>query len=222
MTTPQESIEVYSRRARRFVGILGLLFVALFTIVTLFTKPNGANGVIPGHELPPFAVPLALGTLSGDANVATRKDDGTAGKRPACTIRGQEILNICQLYEQGPVVLALFINSGSCPDVLNDLQRLAPEFPGVQFAGVAIKGSREQLRQLVRSRGLTLPVGYDHDGILASLYKMVSCPQVMFAYPGGAAESRPLLSHLPLAMLRSRVRALVAAARARGWRPASA
>jgi hypothetical protein len=67
MTTPQESIEVYSRRARRFVGILGLLFVALFTIITLLTKPNGANGVIPGHELPPFAVPLALGTLSGEA-----------------------------------------------------------------------------------------------------------------------------------------------------------
>ena len=52
---------------------------------------------------------------------------------------GRGILNVCQLYERGPVVLALFVDAGSCPAVLGDLQALAPSFPGVRFAAVAIK-----------------------------------------------------------------------------------
>jgi hypothetical protein len=137
-------------------------------------------------------------------------------------VRGSNVLNICQLYERGPVVLALFVNSGSCPDVLESLQRLVPSFPGVQFAAVSIKGGREQLRRLVRAHRLTFPVGYDRDGALVSLYKVVSCPQIVFAYPGGVAQSRPLLNRPSPARLRARVSALVASARARGWRGAPA
>ena len=61
---------------------------------------------------------------------------------PACEVRGPQILNICQLYERGPVVLALFVDAGSCADVLGDMQALAPSFPEVRFAAVAIKGGR--------------------------------------------------------------------------------
>ena len=107
----------------------------------------------------------------------------------ACNLRGSQLLNICELYEQGPVVLALFVNSGSCPDILSDMQALAPSFPGVRFAAVAIKGNRGGLRRLVRSRQLTLPVGIDSDGAVAHLYKVASCPQVTFAYPGGVVQS---------------------------------
>ena len=60
-------------------------------------------------------MPLALGELNGEANIATHADEGEEGKRPACSVRGAGILNICELYEQGPVVLALFIDAGSCP-----------------------------------------------------------------------------------------------------------
>ena len=60
---------------------------------------------------------------------------------------------MCQLYaERGPVVLALFVDSGSCSAVVSDLQALVPSFPGVQFAAVAIKGERAALRRLVRPR----------------------------------------------------------------------
>jgi hypothetical protein len=162
-------------------------------------------------------VPLALGHLSGDADIAVHGNEGTLGRVPACAERGPQILNICQLYEQGPVVLALFVDAGSCPAVLSDLQALVPSFPGVRFAGVAIKASRGQLRRLVRSRGLTLPIGIDSDGALVRLYKVASCPQVSFAYPGGVVQSRALLSRPPLATLRARVSELLAAARARGW-----
>jgi hypothetical protein len=175
--------------------------------------------VQPGRPLPPFAVPLATGELKGDANVATRANDGEAGKRPACSVRGVEILNVCQLYEQGPVVLALFVDAGSCPQILSDMQALAPSFPGVRFVGVAIKGGRGELLQLIAAKHLSIPIGFDSEGALAGLYKQVGCPQVSFAYPGGVVQSRALLERPAPATLRARVSELVRAARARGWRP---
>ena len=141
---------------------------------------------------------------------------------PACTVRGPQILNMCQLYERAPVVFVLFVDGGSCPAILGDLQALAPSFPGVQFAGVAIRGSRSAVRRLVRSRGLSLPVGIDRDGVLAGLYKLGSCPQVSFAYPGGVVQSPALLARPSRATLRARVSELVAASRARGWKGAAA
>ncbi len=204
----------------RYVGMLGLLALVLITLNTALTKPNGATGIPPGQSLAPFAVPLASGSLVGDANVATTANQGSAGKLPACQVRGPQVLNVCQLYEQGPVVLALFVNAGSCADVLGDLQTLAGKFPGVRFAAVAIKGERASLRRLVRTKRLTLPVGIDSDGALAALYKVASCPQVSFAYPGGRVQSKALLRRVPPATLRARVSELVAASRARGWRGA--
>ena len=207
-----------SPRYGRYAGLLALVVLVLITINTLVTKPNGSTGIDPSHRLPPFAVPLALGNLNGAADVATAADQGAAGRVPACKERGPQILNICQLYEQGPVVLALFVDGGSCPRVLSDLQSIAPSFPGVRFAAVAIKGNRAQLRRLIASRGLRMPVGIDSDGALVALYKLASCPQVTFAYPGGVVQSRALLSRPSPATLRARVAQLVAASRARGWR----
>jgi len=209
---------LHTPRYGRYVGVLGALILVLITINTALTKPNGASGIQPGQRLAPFAVPLVLGNLPGDADIATHADQGAAGRVRACAERGAQILNVCQLYEQGPVVLALFVNAGSCPAILSDMQALVPSFPGVRFAGVSIKGDRGRLRRLVRTRGLTLPVGIDSDGALAALYKVASCPQVTFAYPGGVVQSRALLARPPLATLRARVSELVAAARARGWR----
>jgi hypothetical protein len=197
-----------------------LLVVVLIT--TVLAKSNGASGIAPGRTLPPFAVPLALGSLQGAANVATRPHQGSAGNVPACTVRGERVLNICQLYEQGPVVLALFVDEGSCPAVLSVMQTLTRSFPQVRFAAVSIKGVRSRLRRLVRSRRLTLPVGIDEEGTLASLYKVFSCPQIDFAYPGGVVQSKALLQTPSLAALRARVSELVKASRARGWRGSSA
>jgi hypothetical protein len=197
------------------MGLVALLIFVLIVINTIVTKPHKNTGVQPDHSLPPFAVPLALGDLNGDANIATRVADGDAGRVPACSVRGSQILNVCQLYEQGPVVLALFVDAGSCPAILSDMQALAPSFPGVRFAAVAIKGNRQQLRRLVRSRHLSLPVGIDNDGALATLYQLVSCPQVSFVYPGGVVQGRALLRRPSRATLRRRVEELVRASRVR-------
>jgi len=201
-----------------YVGLLALVILVLITINTIVTKPNGVKGIAPGERVPPFAVPLALGTLEGDADTATHADDGAAGRVPACRERGPQILNICQLYEHAPVVLALFVQGGSCPDVLDDMQALARSFSGVRFAGVALKGDRDQLRKLIRARGLTLPLGFDRDGALAALYKVGTCPQLTFIYPGGEAQGRALLGASSREALRRRVAELLAGARGRGWR----
>jgi hypothetical protein len=202
----------------RYVGLLGLLVLVLITINTALTKPNGSTGIPSGQYLAPFAVPLATSDLRGEANVATRPDQGSAGNVPACQVRGPKVLNVCQLYEHAPVVLALFVDEGSCPDMLGEMQTLTGSFPEVRFAAVSIKGNRASLRRLVRAKGLTLPVGIDNDGALAALYKVASCPQLSFAYPGGQVQSRALLRRIPLAQLRTRVSELVAASRRRGWR----
>jgi hypothetical protein len=205
----------------RYVGLFAVLILVLITINTVVTKPNGVTGIEPGHQLPPFAVPLVMGTLAGAADTATRANEGARGRVPACAERGPRILNICQLYEGAPVVLALFIDSGSCEAILGDLQRLAPSFPGVRFAGVSIRGDRAALRRLVRSRALSLPVGIDSEGALAALYKDASCPQVTFAYPGGLAQGKALLRRPSFASLRARVAELASASRARGWKGGS-
>jgi hypothetical protein len=197
---------VQQARYGRYVVLLALLILVGITINTVSTKPNGVTGLAPGERLPPFAVPLATGDLKGDANVSV------AGKAPACTVRGPRVLNICQLYERGPVVLALFVDGGSCPNVLGDLQALAPSFPRLQFAAVSIKGDRGSLRRLIRTRHLTMPVGLDDQGDLAALYKLATCPQITFAAKGGVAQGKALLNRPSRAVLRERLSRLAATA----------
>lgn len=209
-------------RYGRYAVVLALLILLLITINTIVTKPNGARGVDPGRTVPPFAVPLALGSLTGDADIAAHAGEGSRGRVQACSERGPQILNVCQLYERGPLVLALFVNAGGCQAIVGDLNQLAPSFPGVQFAAVALRGDRAGLRRLARSGGLRIPLGQDRDGSLLALYKVASCPQVTFAYPGGVVQSRALLVRPGLDTLRERVRELVAASRARGWRGGAA
>ncbi len=203
--------ELAGQRYGRWVALLALVILGLITLNTALTPPNGSAGIAPGGRLAPFAVPLATGDLQGDADVATRPRDGAAGRHAACTERGPQILNVCQLYEQGPVVLALFVDGGGCQEVLEEMRTLAPDFPGVRFAAVSIMGDRAQLRTLVRTQRIGFPVGIDRDGALAALYKLASCPQINFAYPGGVVQSRALLVRPPLAVLRARVGELVAA-----------
>jgi hypothetical protein len=207
-----------SARRGRLLGTVFIVALAALIAVALLHKPGGLTGVDPGKQMPPFAVPLANGTLVGDANIATHAHEGESGNVPACTVRGSQVLNICELGERGPVVLALFVNGSSCPRVLGEMQALKGSFPGVQFAAVSIKGSRSGLLRLIARQGLTFPLGLDEDGALASLYKVLGCPQVNFAYPGGRVQSRALLNTPTSAQLRSRVAALVAASRARGWK----
>jgi hypothetical protein len=202
-------------RYGRYIAVAGLTALFAFALYTTLTRRGAAPGVAAGQRLPAFAAPLALGGPQGDVNVATRPNDGRAGRRPACSVRGAGILNICQLYEQGPVVLALFIDGGSCPAVLSSLGQVAPSFPQVRFAAVAVRATAAPIVRLVRRLRPGFPVGVDRDGVLGGLYQMESCSQVTFAYPGGVVQGAPLLEHPSLSLLSRRVRELLAASRAR-------
>ena len=150
-------------RYGRYVGLLALLMLALITastqIVDQAERGQGHRTLSP--LMPPFAVPLALGRRRRRRR---RRDhapmEGAAGRVPACQSAVRRSSTV-PAYERGPVVLALFVDSGSCSAIVSDLQALAPSFPGVQFAAVAIKGKRGSC---VRTRGLSLPVGVDRDG----------------------------------------------------------
>lgn len=202
-----------------YVVILAAILLIAFTVHVALSSHKGTTGIRPGTRIPPFAAPYAIGGPPGEVDVATHANDGLAGKVPACSERGPGILNVCQLYEREPVVLALFFQAGSCPDVLDELQRLASSFPQVGFAAVGVKEPVSSVARLVRSKRLTFPVGVDAEGRLGQLYGMVSCPQVNFVYPGGIVQSASLLNTPTPEVLRTRVAKLLAASRARGWRP---
>lgn len=193
----------------------GLLVVLAFLglAYALFRDRAGETptGVPVGDEMPDFAAPLVRGTLDGDANLTMRDDQGSGGSRPACDVRGPQILNGCQLAERGPVVLAFVARVGTCMTQLRALERLQRAEPRVQVAAVAIKGDRDELRRDLDRLRITIPVGWDRDGALSSVYRVVVCPQVTFADEGGTVRATAY-GEEDLAKLRRR------AARLRGGR----
>ena len=177
---------------------------------TLRSDGSGSRGLAVGTQLPPFAMPTAASGSDADANIATRPDSGPEGARPACSVRGPQILNVCELAERGPVVLAfLATRSGRCEQQVDVLDRIAPRHPRVQFAAVSVRGDHGELRRTVRERGWRLPVGYDHDGAVANLYRVAVCPTVTFAGRGGEVAGTAL-EFLDERALRARVEALEA------------
>jgi hypothetical protein len=172
-----------------FVALVGVLLIAYVSLNTLRTDSAGSQGLKVGAKVPPFAAPLALGSIEGDVNVARKPNQGSAGKRPACTVRGAQILNSCQLGERGPFVLAFLATRGAqCTRELDRLARVGARHPKVQVAAVAIRGDRDDLRALVRRHRWRFPVAWDRDGILANLLGVAVCPQLTYALSGGVVQ----------------------------------
>jgi peroxiredoxin len=160
--------------------------------------------VPPGDRLKEFAVPLAASSLNGDANLA-----------PPCTEAHHypRALNLCLLVHRGPVVLAFFSTSSKgCVQQVDAMQRVAAELPPgrVQFAAVAIRAGHRGTAALVRAHHWTIPVAYDRDGAVGSLYDVEICPLVELARTGGVVADRLIGNHWhsPSA-LAARVRSLL-------------
>jgi hypothetical protein len=88
----------------------------------------------------------------------------------------------------------------------------------VQFAALAIRGVRDELRALVRRHRWGFPVGYDRDGVLANVYGVAVCPHLTYALPGGRVTATSV-GTLGAAALERRLDELERGARAAGWRP---
>jgi hypothetical protein len=211
----------------RYSVAVGLLFLAVIVIATVSTIGGGGSGGTLGLDfepprwpLPEFAVPAAAGRLEGDANVA--QDDcessavpcpGDARRTPACRIAAPGAIRICDLFERPLVISFWFTKSGDCvpqQDVVDDVYR---RYRGrVAFLSLDIHDSRDSVRELIRRHGWTLPVGYDRDGAVGSLYKVGGCPTFAYVYPGGTLESASI-GDLSAAQLGARVERLLAASR---------
>jgi hypothetical protein len=65
----------------------------------------------------------------------------------------------------------------------------------VQFAAVAIEGSHQATAAVARRHGWTIPVAYDQDGRVGSLYGVAACPMVEMASRGGIVRDRLIGDH---------------------------
>jgi hypothetical protein len=220
VSAPGPRLPAGASRYGWFVALVGVLLVGYVSLNTLRSSERvGSQGLKVGSKLPPFAAPLALGPLDAPVNIARKPNQGPAGKRPACTVRGPGILNSCELGERGPFVLAFLATRGTeCTRELDRLQGVLPRHPGLQLAAVSIRGDRDDLRALVRRHRWRFPVAWDLDGRLANLYGVAVCPHLTYALPGGTVQATTI-GELDRLELDARLAALDRAARARGWRP---
>ncbi|MCW2989573.1 MAG: hypothetical protein JWM73_167 [Solirubrobacterales bacterium] len=218
---PPPARPVAAPRYTWYVGILAVIILAYILVNTLRTEGPGSQGPKVGSRLPPFAAPAVLSGLEGDANIATPGNTGDqAGRVPACELRGPDIVNLCALGHSAPLVLGFYFTRGAeCTGSFDAMQRLQAANPGVQFAGVVVKGDRDDARKTVRKHGWSFPIAYDADGGVANLYGIAGCPEVVLAYPGGRVRETVAGRDRAERQLAAHVAGLVAAARRRGWRP---
>ena len=130
--------------ASRYAWLVGIAAAVLVagSLVISSTRPAGpgAGGLPAGAQVPPFAVPLATSDIvcdsdddPCDANVAASGagDQGEAGSRPACEVRGPTVLNLCELTERGPLVLGLMATrDADCVASFDALAALPAPPPG--------------------------------------------------------------------------------------------
>lgn len=210
------------------VGIAAILVAGYLAIDGARPAGPGAAGLPAGDPLPPFAVVLATSDADCDsdedpcdANVAASgaRDRGEAGSRPACEVRGPTVLNVCRLRDRGPLVLGLMATrDGACAGAFHRLEDLRRRHRGLQVALVSIRGELGDLRDLVRARRWSFPVGWDRDGVLASIYGVATCPYAVVAEWRGRIRTT-LTGSLAGRELERAVQGALAASRRAGWRP---
>jgi hypothetical protein len=209
----------------RYSIVVGLLFLAVIVVATVHTI-NGGNGgstlgldrLPPRWPLPEFAVPAGAGSLEGDANVAQDDCETSAlpcpedsRRVPACRIDTAGALRVCDLFDRPLVISFWFTKGGSCADQQDVVERAYQRYRGrVDFLSLDIRDDRDTVRELIRQHGWTMPVGYDRDGAVASLYGIGLCPTFAYVYPGGTLQAASI-GELGFAGLSRRVDRLLAA-----------
>jgi hypothetical protein len=187
----------------RYTILVGLVFVAVIVVAVVSKIGEGGEGTL-GLEhrperwpLPEFAVPDAAGGLEGDANIA--QDDcstsqlpcpADARRRPACRITVPGSIRVCDLFDRPSVISFWFTKGGDdCVTEQDAVDRAYRRYGGqVRFLSLDIRDDREKVRELIRERHWQMPVGYDRDGAVASLYRVGGCPTFAYVYPGGTLQ----------------------------------
>lgn len=179
------------RATNKYAWAVGIVFVMILSVLLFVeTLPNSGESLFgpkPGTRMKAFAAPSALGNVEGDANVCQKEPcpDG-AGEIPACEVRSEQVVNLCELRRR-PVVLTFFFDRGAdCEPQIDRTERVKDSVPDVQFATVYFsRKERDEIRRVVEARGWTQPVAVDQDGAVANLYAVGGCPTTIFARAGG-------------------------------------
>ena len=167
-----------TRRYQWMVGAIGLVLVIAFSVY-LYVEGGGHTrpGVREGQRLRHFVAPLATSDLNVPANVSPRCDPARPARRG---------LDVCG---HEPLVLEFFaLNAQPCIRAVDALQRVAREFPGVEFAAVAAGGDKRGTLALVRSNHWKIPVAYDSTAVVAQLYDVAVCPLIEVAGRRGVVK----------------------------------
>jgi hypothetical protein len=186
----------------RYSLVVGLIFVIVIGIAAINTLGNKDEGTLGLDELahrwplPEFAVPNASGSLEGDANVAQDNCESaetpcpeSAVREPACRIRTPGALRVCDFFG-GPLMLSFwFSRGGNCVEQQDVVDRVYARYRGrVRFLSLDVRDDRGTVRDLIRRHGWRMPVGYDRDGAVGSLYRVGGCPTFAYVYPGGTLQ----------------------------------
>lgn len=211
----------------RYSIAVGLLFAVIIVVATIQTiGGSGEEGTLgldrqqARWPLPEFAVPVAAGQLEGDANVAQDDCESAAvpcpqdaRRTPACGIEDAEAIRVCDLFERPLVISFWFTKGGDCAEQQDIVDSVYGRYrEQVNFLSLDVRDDRGTVRDLVREHGWEMPVGYDRDGAVASLYKVGGCPTFAYVYPGGTLESASI-GDLTAGQLEARVRNLLKATR---------
>jgi len=211
----------------RYSIAIGLLFAIVILVATIQTLGGGGGeGTLgldqqePRWPLPEFAVPAAVGQLEGDANLAQDDCESAAvpcpeGARrtPACGIETAGAIRVCDLFDRPLVISFWFTKGGDCAEQQDIVDAVYARYRDrVNFLSLDVRDDRDTVRDLVREHRWKLPVGYDRDGAVASLYKVGGCPTFAYVYPGGTLESAGI-GDLTAGQLEARVRSLLRATR---------
>jgi thiol-disulfide isomerase/thioredoxin len=187
-----------ARPSRVYSLLVGAVFIALIGVALLNTLRTTEGGLLGaggdrGMAVPQFAVPDALGSVEGDANVY--QDDCESSeipcpadqrRTPACEVTGAGVIRVCDYFDRPLVISFWFSRGGDCLPTQDLVDRVASRYRGrVNFLSINIRDERADVRELVRERGWRLPVGYDADGAVSNIYRVGVCPTVAFLYPGG-------------------------------------
>jgi len=184
----QEEPEEPPRRVNPYVIFVGLALLVLVVVAVVNSaggrEGSSIRGPARGALLLPFAAPLATGTLEGDANI--NPGPGRAeGVRPACEVRGPDVVNLCALRRR-PLVLTFVVRRQTeCEAQLDVVERVRRAMPSVQFVAVVSGEGRAAVEEAQRRRGWRFPVAVDQDGAVVNLNRITVCPTTSFVRPGG-------------------------------------
>jgi hypothetical protein len=179
------------RPRNKYAWAVGILFVMVLSVLLFVqTLPNSGEGLFGperGTTLKDFATPSVRSDLEGDANVCQQAPcpEG-AGETPACELRSEDVVNVCELRRRPLVLTFIFDRGADCYPQVDRTERVRSELEDVQFATVYFsRKERSEIRRLVEARGWSQPIGVDEDGGVVNLYGIGGCPTTIFARPGG-------------------------------------